>query len=280
MLLKCYFVLIVSKRLYGTERQGAEICDLQKWLHSDANDLTTDTFSSHSMKILSQLNKSSSPSKIIDSRTFTRPKKRFSRPSIEKYNEELFDTNTSENNPSLMAAKLQEMELDSDDSNHSKPFTFDLSQPTNTSIFEKILAEAPGIDSFQNMSPPSLVNSMCSSTFTTLMDSSFIKNDPVLREIRDTDYSETVLLQDSDPPMFQSFTESFCSDRGDSFVKKTLQTTFTNVDKENRGEDEFNISDVRRKFEALEICGDDSNSSLAETVTCRSSNSENGKSIA
>lgn len=264
----CYYFY----RLYGTDKPETGINDLQKWLHSDANDFTTENFTSQSMKILSQLSRTS-PSKVIDSRTFTRPKKRYSRPSLEKYNEELFDMNSSENNPSLMAAKLQEMELDDDDSNtsQSKPLSFDLSQPTNTSIFEKILAEAPGIDSFQNMSPPSLVNSMCSSTFTTLMDSSFIKNDPVLREIRDTDYSETVLLEDSDPPMFQSITDSFCSDKGETFIKKTLQTTYTNFKEENN---EFDISNIRKQLEALEICGDESNVSLTETVSYKSSNSE------
>lgn len=230
------------------------------------------------MGILNQLNKTS-PSKFIDSRTFTRPKKRYSRPSLEKYNEELCNVSTSESNPSLLAAKLQEMELDYDDSNNSqsKPLNFDLSQPTNTSIFEKILAEAPGIDSFQNMSPPSLVNSMCSSTFTTLMDSSFIKNDPVLREIRDTDYSETVLLQDSDPPMFQSITESFCSDKDETFTKKFLQTTFTNVNKEERNTDNMDISDIRRKLEALEINESNSTISLDTNTSGISSNFEGVK---
>lgn len=262
------YLSLFLNRLYGNEGPETATSDLHTWLHSDRSDFTADSFSSQSMKLLSQLNKTS-PSKFIDSRTFTRPKKRYSRPSLEKYNEELFDTNSSENNPSLLAAKLQEMELDNDDSNNSQPtpLSFDLSQPTNTSIFEKILAEAPGIDSFQNMSPPSLVNSMCSSTFTTLMDSSFIRNDPVLREIRDTDYSETVLLQDSDPPMFQSITDSFCSDKGDTFIKRTLQATFTNVDKEVREKDDLDISDVRRQLEALEIQGDDSSVSLEENVS-------------
>lgn len=169
------------------------------------------------------------------------------------------------------------MELDQDENSSNsltQPLSFDLSQPTNTSIFEKILAEAPGIDSFQNMSPPSLVNSMCSSTFTTLMDSSFIKNDPVLREIRDTDYSETVLLQDSDPPMFQSITDSFCSEKdGETFIKKTLQTIAT-FNEETREVNDFDISGIRRQFEALEIGEDDSSVSFVESVSCRSSNSE------
>lgn len=263
-----YKIPLFLNRLYGTEGPETSTSDLHTWLRGDTHDFTAENFSSQSMKLLSQLNKTS-PSKFIDSRTFTRPKKRYSRPSLEKYNEELFDPNSSENNPSLLAAKLQEMELDNDDSNNTppnKPFNFDLSQPTNTSIFEKILAEAPGIDSFQNMSPPSLVNSMCSSTFTTLMDSSFIKNDPVLREIRDTDYSETVLLQDSDPPMFQSITDSFLSEKSETFVKNTSQTTFSSVDEEEvQGKDDnMDISDVRRQLEALAIQAGDSSGSLEE----------------
>lgn len=147
--------------------------------------------------MLSQAGKFSPSTRAIDSRTYTRPKKRFPRPSIEKYQEELLENATTEMNRSLMAAKLQEMELEREETEEkgSGPLHFDLSQPTTTSIFDKMLAEAPGLESFQNMSPPSLINSMCSSTFTTLMESSYIKNDPVLREIRDADYSETVLLQ-------------------------------------------------------------------------------------
>lgn len=63
------------------------------------------------------------------------------------------------------------------------------------------------------------------------MENSYIKNDPVLREIRDTDYSETVLLQDSDPPMFQSFSESCSSlnsELAETFMKKVSNTTFSN----------------------------------------------------
>lgn len=141
-----------------------------------------------------------------------------------------------------MAAKLQELELhqdDGSDTSHLTPLSFDLSQPTSTSIFERILADAPGLDSFQNMSPPSLVNSMCSSTFTTLMESSYIKNDPILREIRDTDYSETVLLQDSDPPMFQSISDSctsLSSDKTESFIKKVLKSACEDLEEEREEE--------------------------------------------
>lgn len=143
----------------------------------------------------------------------------------------------------ILAAKLQEIELEQDSPINSdvecskletpkKPLNFDLSQPTNSGMFDSILRTASEIDSFQNMSPPSLVNSMCSSTFTNLMENSYIKNDPVLREIRDTDYSETILLQDGDPPLFQSFTESCSSlnsETPESFLRKTLNETYINT---------------------------------------------------
>lgn len=119
---------------------------------------------------------------------------------------------------------------ESNEPTHSKPLDFDLGQPTNSYYFENMLANVSDMDTFQNMSPPSLVNSMCSSTFANLMESSFIKNDPVLREIRDTDFTESILLQDSEPPMFQSFTESCSSinsDTAESFLKKvTCNNTF------------------------------------------------------
>lgn len=156
------------------------------------------------------------------------------------------------------------MELSHDDS--AKPLNFDLSQPTSTSIFDKIFADAPMMDSFQNMSPPSLVNSMCSSTFTTLMENSFIKNDPVLREIRDTDYSETVLLQDGDPPMFQSFTDNFCTDKTDSFIKKALQTTNTNFNEEFEENERTCLKES------------DSSSSLLENLSCRISTDDSSRS--
>ncbi|XP_018580060.1 uncharacterized protein LOC108917781 isoform X2 [Anoplophora glabripennis] len=151
------------------------ITDLYGWLHND--DIKDEEY------FLSTMKSQNESQKNFDSRTFTRPKKRFTRPSIEKYNEEVYGNSSDAQNESS-----------------------DCSRKTN-----------------DNMSPPSLVNSMCSSTFANLMESSFIKNDPVLREIRDTDYTETVLLQDSEPPMFQSITESCSSinsDTPESFLKK------------------------------------------------------------
>lgn len=189
--------------------------------------------------------------KIFDSRTFTRPKKRFTRPSIEKYNEQVYGgssdaQNESEERPRKIKDVSIIQEINEPVATSTKPLNFDLTQPTNSYYFENILANSAEIDSFQNMSPPSLVNSMCSSTFANLMESSFIKNDPVLREIRDTDYTETVLLQDSEPPMFQSITESCSSinsDTPESFLKKmsfsrtfrknVMKETDTSMDKSN-----------------------------------------------
>ncbi|KAJ8911459.1 hypothetical protein NQ315_013563 [Exocentrus adspersus] len=159
--------------------------------------------------------------KNIDSRTFTRPKKRFTRPSIERYNKEVYGNSKDmqyespeQLNKSNHVGIIQE--ITEPIATPIQPLNFDLTQPTNSYYFENVLANSAEIDSFQNMSPPSLVNSMCSSTFANLMESSFIKNDPILREIRDTDYTDTVLLQDSEPPMFQSITESCSSINSDT----------------------------------------------------------------
>lgn len=246
-----YFSISIDlRRLYQSPQGQTGTVDLHKWLHSSVDEANEDKFNSQTMKILAQMSRNTPP-KTIDSRTYTRPKKRYSRPSIETYNEGLFDFNSTQNNASLVAAKLQEMELDQDDGYNSqpKPLNFDLSQPTSTSIFDKILAEVPGADSFQNMSPPSLMNSMCSSTFTTLMESSYIKNDPVLREIRDTDYSDTVLLQDGDPTTFQSITESL--------IKRALQE-----------------SESLEAFKAEEKQEADSGSTPVENLSCRLSETD------
>lgn len=139
-----------------------------------------------------------SSSKYINTQTFTRPKKKFTRPSIEKYNQELFDNNDLLNrlsSPEPLFNKTQSVE-----NSQMKPLEFDLNEPTSTSFyFHKIAANVENEDNFQNESLPSLVNSMCSSTFTNLMESSFIKNDPVLKQICDTDFTSSILSQGSEP---------------------------------------------------------------------------------
>ncbi|XP_044255420.1 uncharacterized protein LOC123005648 [Tribolium madens] len=188
--------------------------DLQNWLYGDGDESAP----------------RDSKLKNIDTRTFTRPKKRFTRPSIEKYNEELYGNDLKE----LTDSGIQ-LNGCSQDETPTKPLHFDLGQASTSVYFDNILANAPMVDSFQNMSPPSLVNSMCSSTFANLMENSFIKNDPVLREIRDTDFTVSILQQETEP-MFQSITESCSSlnsDIPEHFLKK--------VSFEEKNEDEDTI---------------------------------------
>ncbi|CAG9856554.1 unnamed protein product [Phyllotreta striolata] len=150
--------------------------------------------------------------KNIDTRTFTRPKKRFSRPSLDQYNE--FYASSSETvtlGPDSRGAIAEEP------SDGDRPKAkFDLSLPSSPFYFKNLATDAM-IDSFMNASPPSLANSLCSSTFANLMESSVIKNDPILRGIRDADYSNFIL--DSETPMIQSL-ESISSENADSFWKK------------------------------------------------------------
>lgn len=205
------------------------MANLQSWLYNDFEYSNNDflTYPTH-------LSAAQSIPKNIDSRTFTRPKKRFTRPSIEKYNEEVYGS-ISKNNSNLTKdcigngalSKTCIIQEDNEPLTPTKPLNFDLSQPTQSFYFDNMVANLGESDSFQNMSPPSLVNSICSSTFANLMVSSFIKNEPILREIRDTDFTETVLLQDSEPPMFQSITEScssFNSDSPESFLKRVSRS--------------------------------------------------------
>ncbi|XP_050512724.1 uncharacterized protein LOC126888454 [Diabrotica virgifera virgifera] len=221
------------------------IVDLDQWLHKDLD-------SSYSP--LANINSHISLHKNVDSRTFTRPKKRFTRPSIERYNEEMYggssETITLPSSPRSFVIE-ENPEFNATLSENS--VNFDLSQPSSSYYFEKIVADCGDMDSFQNMSPPSLVNSMCSSTFANLMESSFIKNDPILREIRDTDYSEMVLLQDCEAPMFQSFTESCSSinsDTPENFLKKV---SFNGTFKRNTSKDEINkLRSLNATFDACE----------------------------
>lgn len=229
-------------RLFSTSDSGKLVKNLQSWMHNDFDFLNEDL----PFTIQSNLTDSQ---KYFDSRTFTRPKKRFTRPSIEKYNEEVYGTslntnsnitkdflNSKELSSSYVISESSELETP------PKPLNFDLTQPSNSYYFDNIVANLGDSDSFQNMSPPSLVNSMCSSTFANLMESSFIKNDPVLRAISNTDFTESVLLQDSEPPMFQSITESCSSlnsDTPESFLRKVSRSdTFrknTSVNLEKTG---------------------------------------------
>lgn len=201
--------------------------NIDLWLHPKTNLSVEELLSSNSSHTVSDNQKN------FDSRTFTRPKKRFARPNIEKYNEAIYgvgDTVSNDLSSSIESLNNGGIPLSSMPK-HSvietvKP-SFDLSQPSNSYYFENMLANIRDSDSFQNMSPPSLVNSICSTTFANLMENSFIKNDPILREIRDTDFTESILLQDSEAPMFQSITESCSSlnsDTPENFLKKVSRS--------------------------------------------------------
>ncbi|CAH1996228.1 unnamed protein product [Acanthoscelides obtectus] len=180
--------------------------------------------------------------KNIDTRTFTRPKKRFNRPSLEKYTDEVWDNKCDTQRISECAPVEEDIE-------GSKPIAFDLTQPAKSHYFDHILSNnaSVNIDSFQNMSPPSLVNSMCSSTFANLMESSFINNDPELRKIRDADYTETVFLQDVEPPTFHSMSESCTSinsDTPEGFLKKAALNGTCTFNK-NSTQNLSNLADIQ-----------------------------------
>ncbi|XP_060532446.1 uncharacterized protein LOC132705690 [Cylas formicarius] len=204
--------------LCDTERKTNIEC--RGWLYKEMNCISKKNLVAHLKS-----------AKNIDTRTFTRPKRRLIRPSIEQY-EQLYNSSsdTTEMSSSTeilfssglkLSEKVEEEPEPTQDYFTKKPLHFDLSQPINN--FDSFMLNSSEFDSFQNMSPPSLVNSLCSSTFANLMENSFIKNDPVLREIRDKDFTETALLQDTEAPIFQSITESCSSINSDSpenFLKK------------------------------------------------------------
>ncbi|XP_066257150.1 uncharacterized protein [Euwallacea similis] len=182
------------------------------------------------------------PTKSIDTRTFTRPKKKYTRPSISNIEQVYQSTSEGSDINSSMEDKLvnlttkvpqtvQEEENEPILMQNLKPLQFDLSQPTSLHNFDSLVWTDAHIDSFQNMSPPSLMKtSLCSSIFSNLMEDSFIKNDPILREIRDKDFTQAALLQDMEAPLYQSITESCSSinsDTPEGFLKKVArETTF------------------------------------------------------
>lgn len=266
-----------------------------------------------------KLNKSieslnSSLKKAIDTRTFTRPKKKFLKPNVDKLNEDLFnysDENSSkENNGSVDDTGIDSVLMESyedfscttirdliNDSKESKPLQFDLNQPVSRNVFEKgnqkknlfesvnhtrnifenVFSSNTDLDTFQNMSPPSLVNSMCSSTFMNLMENSLIKNDPVLREIRDADYSSEILLQDHDPPVFQSLTgscSSLNSDTAENFLRKTLGPNYNATLQRNEEADEkssesldYRLNETFKKESGYNL-DDDESSLLGKKMYC------------
>lgn len=177
--------------------------------------------------------------KIIDTRTFTRPKKRISRPSLEQFTEGYFMHDHSRNlstdciseNSSKSSVNdfLCENNAQSDSTNSlgnmlntSGPVHFKLSEPVYNSSFDRILATAKNcIDSFQNMSPPSLINSLCSSS---MMDSGYVNPDHVPTICNDVPScvpNETISVNENDDP------NATCSIELPKYVLTEKNNTYT-----------------------------------------------------
>lgn len=174
--------------------------------------------------------------KCINTATFTRPKRRFLRTSISDL-EQIYHSGGESSNLTTCLEEKQGFNNNVPQTVKEEPETmptqeavmplqFDLHQPISLHNFDSFMFSSQ-MSSFQNMSPPSLANySLCSSTFSSLMENSVIKNDPILREIRDKDFMESSLLQDTDPPMFQSLSESCCisnTDTPEAFLERVSQ---------------------------------------------------------
>lgn len=190
------------------------IGDLKQWLYEDFNKIDC---SNSSAFILSDTAKIDSR-KFIDTRTFTRPKKRINRPSLEQFADSCYTYGSSRSHSSdnfhETLSKFGMHSLSEDLSNDSipiehnfsetTPIHFKVSEPVSNSVFDKILATAnDSIDSFQNMSPPSLMDSLCSSTFTTLMDSGYVNQDHVPNDNNDTfvrAQNEAIILNENNDP--------------------------------------------------------------------------------
>lgn len=118
-------------------------------------------------------------SKKLDTRTFTRPKKRILHPVSCGITDEksLCDKFQDLESIKIPENPFNNFSIRNESSISTGPLHFKLSDPVINNSFDKILLTASdGYDSFQNMSPPSLMNSLCSSSFLTLMDSSYAQN--------------------------------------------------------------------------------------------------------
>lgn len=208
--------------------------------------------------------------KKIDTRTFTRPKRKFNRPSIELYTDTFnnIKTNDSLNNVDVQAESFSEnnpIQLETP--------KFDLTQPINGDPFNEILLNSTGLDSFINMKQPSLVNSMCSSTFSTMMVDSVNQKDDLF-QLKLSNHGEQSLLQDMEQPMFQSFTNSYSisSDMQDSFLKKTLPTFNGTLKLQSSKEDLHkslnNTSNEESKNETFTFVKDVLNETIVGRFTC------------
>lgn len=256
-------------RLHKPVVSKPSVVDLHKWLYEDFYLPKDLEFHSNHLSLIREISKMNTK-KSIDTRTFTRPKKKLNRPSIDAYNEELFQRSSVSDSllkdvdsfKSLPEMNVEEASTSFSENEPSsilgKPLQFDLSQPISINVFDNILSRSKGFDSFQNMSPPSLVNSMCSSTFTNPMENSYIKME--LPESNNVDYSEQVLLQDSEPSLFQSFTESCSSlnsDTSENLRRKTL-SSFNGTFRKNSSKDVYKSLNNSDSIECQNIYKNDS----------------------
>ncbi|KAF2902391.1 hypothetical protein ILUMI_03788 [Ignelater luminosus] len=142
--------------LYESPRKNSDVKDLKAWLYQDFINLKDIDFHTKRLSLIHDVAQIETK-KSIDSRTFTRPKKRISRPSIEHYNEGYFKmdkTNASFDNNKYFDAlnttiKLNESIEENPESYNpyvslseknevpevgtTQPLNFDYSQPTTNS---------------------------------------------------------------------------------------------------------------------------------------------------
>lgn len=142
--------------------------------------------------------------KNIDTRTFTRPKKKFVRPSLD------FGSSYSSDQESTKPNYNDEMNIPN----------FDLSKPISKDPFESSMINSNDSGNFMNMSPPSLITSLSSSTYINQMENSMSKDD--LFQMKTSGYCEQILLQDTEQPLFKSLTESCSSLCSDVYDRKQL----------------------------------------------------------
>lgn len=278
-------------RLHDCFEQNSYIKDLRGWLSQEKSSLKDLSFHKERLALVREMTNLNTK-KVVDSRTFIRPKKH-SRSNLEVLNDKYFDFDT---NSSILGNIVNEAESSSStlklsdscnltcnnsisslqikkDADSITTLSFDLSQPTRNNMFERITTTTSSLDCLQNMSPPSLVNSMSSSTFMNLMESSIIKNDPVLREIRDADYSES-MLQDYNLPLFQSLTDSCCSINSygsESFNKQeALEAKLDKIYKKTVSNDNHNplsVTYTETDFDNTFVVEDNRQNSLDTTYT-------------
>lgn len=184
--------------------------------------------------------------KPVDTRTFTRPKKRISRPSLESINDSYnasYNTKIDLESIKIPENPFSNFSTRNDVSISTGPLHFKLSDPVMNHSFDKILlTSSDRYDSFQNMSPPSLMNSLCSSQFTTLMDTSLsvsqtsVPNDNFLSDSSDHIFFKSNHSQESfneSLPQLRISTESVDLEKLDASSSSENQMKKFYFDKSN-----------------------------------------------